>query len=67
MIDLVGQVVAFLLFGLSLVIAGRVVHKAGYSPWWALLTFVPLANLIGLWVFAFLKWPGVDPSPPPGD
>jgi len=35
----------------------RVVSKAGFSGWWALLGVVPLVNLVALWVFAFTKWP----------
>ena len=30
---------------------------AGRSRWWTILAFVPLVNLIGLWVFAFTRWP----------
>lgn len=35
----------------------RVISKAGFSSWWALLGAVPLVNLVALWVFAFSKWP----------
>lgn len=35
----------------------KVIAKAGYSAWWALIGVVPLVNLIALWVFAFSKWP----------
>ena len=34
-----------------------VVKKAGFSRWWSLLMFVPLINLIMVWVFAFMEWP----------
>jgi len=27
------------------------------SRWWTILVFIPLLNLIGLWVFAFTRWP----------
>lgn len=37
----------------------RVVSKAGFSGWWALLGVVPLVNLVALWIFAFTKWPFV--------
>jgi hypothetical protein len=37
----------------------KILAKAGYSGWWALLVFVPLANIIGLWVFALAKWPAI--------
>jgi glycerol-3-phosphate acyltransferase PlsY len=35
----------------------RIVSKAGYSGAWALITLVPIVNLIALWVFAFVRWP----------
>ena len=34
-----------------------IVRKAGYSGWWAILGFIPLVNLIMLWVFALVRWP----------
>lgn len=33
--------------------------KAGFSGWLALLMLVPLANLITLWVVAFMAWPAL--------
>jgi len=36
---------------------GRVLNRAGYSRWWVLTMFVPLLNLIMLWVFAYASWP----------
>ena len=35
----------------------NILHRAGRSRWWTVLAFVPLLNLIGLWVFAFTRWP----------
>jgi hypothetical protein len=35
----------------------RILHRAGFSRWWVLLCFMPLLNLIGLWIFAFTTWP----------
>lgn len=35
----------------------RIMKRAGYSGAWALLLFVPLVNLIGMFVFAFAEWP----------
>ncbi len=37
--------------------------KAGFSPWLTVLMFVPLANLIILYVVAFSEWK-VAPIPP---
>ena len=35
----------------------NILHRAGRSRWWTILIFIPLLNLIGLWVFAFTRWP----------
>ncbi len=34
----------------------RILQKAGFSGWWAALLFIPWANIIGLWVFASIRW-----------
>jgi hypothetical protein len=38
----------------------QVLHRAGRSRWWTIVAFIPLLNLIGLWVFAFTRWPSVS-------
>jgi uncharacterized membrane protein YhaH (DUF805 family) len=38
----------------------RILHRTGHSGWWSLLLFVPLANWIALWIFAYVSWPAVD-------
>jgi hypothetical protein len=35
---------------------GRILGRVGFSPFWSLLVFVPIVNLIALWVFAFGEW-----------
>jgi hypothetical protein len=42
----------------------RILRRAGRSRWWVILAFVPLLNLLGLWLFAFARWPNLDRSPP---
>lgn len=52
-------IIAFLLIltvAWTLLLA-RIVGKAGYSKWWAIVTLIPLLNIIFIWVFAFSKWP----------
>ena len=34
----------------------RILTRAGYSPWWALIGFTPLLPL-AVWIFAFSSWP----------
>lgn len=42
----------------------RILDKAGFDGWWALVLLVPVLNIIMIWVFAFSHWPnlrkGVD-------
>lgn len=35
----------------------RIVARAGFPGALALLLWVPVVNLIALWVFAFVRWP----------
>ncbi|MBU6489088.1 MAG: hypothetical protein KGQ57_14890 [Burkholderiales bacterium] len=47
---------------------GRILMRMGLSPFWAVLAFVPLLNVLGLWILAFMAWPrgGADiPGYPP--
>jgi len=44
-------------FGLFGIPAAMVIRKAGYSPAWILVMFVPIVGLVMLWVFAFSRWP----------
>ena len=40
----------------------KILMKAGYSGWWCLIGFVPIVNIIMLWVFAFADWPSLRQS-----
>jgi hypothetical protein len=52
-----------------LVIAGipfwRIVKRTGMHRALSLLWFVPLVNVIFLWVFAFAEWPALKQKQPP--
>jgi hypothetical protein len=37
----------------------RILRRAGFSGWWCLLFFIPIANFVGLWMLAFKRWPTV--------
>ena len=55
--------VLILLIALTFIIPiQQILHRTGHSRWWCLLMFVPLVNWIGLWVFAYVRWPAVDKS-----
>ncbi len=51
------QIVATMAFG-SIVLV-----KARISPIWVFLLLVPYLGLIGLWLFAYARWPRFDPKP----
>jgi uncharacterized membrane protein YhaH (DUF805 family) len=33
------------------------VRKTGFSPWWVVLSFIPILGLVVLWMWAYAKWP----------
>lgn len=53
----VGMVFGLAIAALFIWFYVRILHKAGYSGWWALLLFVPVVNIVMIWVFAFADWP----------
>jgi hypothetical protein len=65
---LVALLIPMMFFGLILTVVMVIPYwfifkKAGFSPWLAVLMFVPLANIIILYVIAFSEWK-VVPVPP---
>ena len=38
----------------------RILRRLGFSGFWVLLCFVPLGNIVGLWVLATTRWPAVE-------
>ena len=40
--------------------AARICARVGVSPWLALLTVVPVGNLLLLWFLAYARWPADD-------
>jgi hypothetical protein len=35
----------------------KILGRIGFNQWWAAVAIVPMANLIFLWVLAFIDWP----------
>jgi Na+/melibiose symporter-like transporter len=57
---LAGIVGAIVIFIVLLVPFVKILHRTGHSGWWILRWFIPVVNLIALWIFAFGRWPAVD-------
>ena len=36
---------------------GRILGRIGFSPLWSIVMFIPVVNLIALWILAFTEWP----------
>ena len=50
-------IVYLLIMVMTAIPAWFVLRRIGFSPFWALLCFVPAAALAGLWALAFMSWP----------
>lgn len=66
--ELTALLIPMMFFGLIVTLVSIIPYwfifkKAGFSPWLTVLMFVPLANLIILYVVAFSEWK-VVPVPP---
>ena len=52
------QQIVLLVYSLAIVIPfGQLLRRSGLSRWWLLLAFVPVINVVALWVFAYVRWP----------
>jgi uncharacterized membrane protein YhaH (DUF805 family) len=54
------DLLALAALAIPILMAARVLRRAGFSRWWALMVLVPVVNLIGLWLLAYVRWPAVD-------
>lgn len=64
---IMGPLFSIAIFVLFLWFYARIIGRAGFSPWWALITLVPIVNLVMLWIFAFGRWPVLEGPPDPGE
>jgi hypothetical protein len=46
----------FVVFG-TVFPACLICKKAGYSPWWGILTLFPPAAIVWIWYLGFANWP----------
>jgi hypothetical protein len=59
-------IVLAILAAVPLVPVLQILRRAGFSGWWSILYFLPVVNWIVLWVFAFARWPSLEPQTPAG-
>lgn len=56
--------ILILMVYLTVAPAWRIARRAGFSGAWAFIMFVPLLNLVAIWVFSLVKWPAMDKLDP---
>ncbi|ODP34046.1 hypothetical protein [Pandoraea sp. ISTKB] len=53
---------SFLALLVSIVLIGvpvwRILRRLGFSPWLTVLAFIPIVNIISLWLLSYANWPG---------
>ena len=63
----VGGAIAFipllLILPLFLIPVARILRRTGHTRWWCLIAWIPLVNLVALWILAYVRWPAVDKAP----
>lgn len=55
MSSLIGLLVAIVLVGIPV---WRILTRLGLSPWFTILAFIPVVNIISLWLLSYANWPG---------
>lgn len=53
-------IIVILALVIYVVPTAKILGRAGRSKWWTIVFFIPLLNIIALWVFAYSRWPAVD-------
>jgi len=58
MFDVISVLFWGVLFAVTTVPSWRILRRTGLSPWWSLLSFVPMiGTILILWIIAYRKWP----------
>ena len=52
--------IVLIVWALLLVPIVKIINKAGFSGWRSIVSLIPLVNILGLWVFAYSKWPNSE-------
>ncbi len=52
-----------LIVAIVVIPVGRILRRVGFSALWSVLIFIPVVNLIALWLFAYADWPRSEFQP----
>lgn len=51
---LLGLLIGIVLVGIPV---WRILTRLGLSPWLTVLAFIPIVNIISLWLLSYANWP----------
>ncbi|MFJ2991986.1 hypothetical protein [Pandoraea sp. NPDC087047] len=54
MTNLLTLIVGIVLIGVPV---WRILGRLGLSPWLTILAFIPIVNIISLWLLSYANWP----------
>ena len=57
------NLVMAILLMLKQIFGGWLLAKGGRSPLWALVLLINGADILALWIYAYIRWPFVDRKP----
>lgn len=44
----------------TIIPVAKVLGRVGLSPWWSILSVIPIIGWFGIWALAYARWPKVD-------
>lgn len=54
--------ILFILYIVPFLSSIKILRKSGRSRWYAIVMLIPIANIIGMYVFALSRWPSLQPK-----
>jgi hypothetical protein len=57
MFDIISLTFFVALGAVTMVPSWRILRRTGLSPWWSLLSLMPLGTIPVLWIVAYSRWP----------
>ena len=63
-ISIVHWVIVLSVVVTTLIPVAKALKRVGLSPWWAILSVIPIVGWFGMWAFAYAPWPKLDAVAP---
>ena len=63
-ISIVHWVIVLSVVVTTLIPVAKALKRVGLSPWWAILSVIPIVGWFGMWAFAYAPWSKLDAGAP---